>query len=73
MKIEDIEDHFSEGDDTYGTFDCPKCETTWGHSRYCDPPSDMFEQVKCTCGAILDVSGEWCSSYSIEAELVSEE
>lgn len=71
-KIDGIENYFCQGDDTYGTFDCPKCDTTWGYSRHLDPPSDMVEEVRCTCNAILQVSGEWASRYWIDAELVDE-
>lgn len=70
--IENIEDYFAKEDGTYGIFECPKCEIIWGPSEHADPPGDIDRKVKCTCGAILEVMGEWVSIYSIEAELVDE-
>ena len=67
--IEDIRDYYRVNDSTYAVFTCPNCENDWGPSRDADPPQDENSLVKCTCGAILEVSGAWISVYSIEAEL----
>ncbi len=70
--IDDIEGHYTEKNSWYGSFDCPNCNTEWGAANHGDPPADIVETVKCTCGAILRVSGEWVSYYSLEAELVED-
>jgi len=73
MKVEDIEDHFSLSPGWWGSFDCPNCGEAWGPSDYGDPPRDEEALVKCTCGQIMRVSGEWVSNYVIDMEAVEDE
>lgn len=72
-EIVDIQDHYTEGDNWYGAFECPNCNTDWGASNDGDPPATVVEYVRCTCNAVLKVSGEWVSNYCLEADLVEEE
>lgn len=71
--IDSIEDNYTENDNWFGTFECPNCNQDWGPSNQGDPPADVVELVKCTCGAILRVSGEWVSNYTIDAEIMDDE
>lgn len=73
MDIDNIEHHFNRGDDWFGSFDCPNCNQEWGPSNQGDPPGDLFARVKCDCGAILDVGGEWVSRYEMGVEQVDDE
>lgn len=70
--IEDIQNNYNAWDTWYGSFECPQCKTDWGASHDGDPPENVVELVRCTCGAILKVSGEWVSNYSLDADLVEE-
>ncbi len=72
-KIEDLENHFSEQSrHNYGYFECPKCNKEWGWPNYNDPPFDMDVRVRCSCSAVLSVSGEWFSTYDLSVDLVDE-
>lgn len=67
-----IEDYFAEGDTWYGSFECPKCNKDWGSCNDGDPPANIVEFVRCTCGAVLKVSGEWVSEYRLDADLIED-
>lgn len=67
--VEPIENYFSKDNSDFGSFFCPNCEDEWGPSNDGDPPCNSVDKVKCTCGAILRVSGEWDSRYSLEADM----
>ena len=71
-EIVNVTNYYSENDNTFSTFSCPNCETEWGPSSSCDPPANIVEKVKCTCGVILEVSGEWESRYYIDCEISDE-
>lgn len=66
--FEDIENHYSRDDNWFGSFDCPNCNQSWGPSNQGDPPGTTVDYVKCTCGEILRVRGEWVSTYEIDVE-----
>lgn len=71
--IDDIDHHFSRNDNWFGSFDCPNCNQEWGPSNHGDPPATETVDVKCDCGAVLRVSGEWVSEYRIDAEELDDE
>lgn len=73
MEVENIDERFCPNDDWWGAFDCPNCNQAWGPSKHCDPPITETIDVKCNCGAILRVSGEWVSEYQFDVEELDNE
>lgn len=71
--IDNIDDQFSRDNNWFGSFDCPNCNQVWGPSHQGDPPETETIDVKCECGAILRVSGEWVSHYEIDVEQLDDE